>query len=133
MPFVLDASMTMSWCFADESSPSTQGVLRQIKETYVEVPAVWPLEIANVLAMGERRRRLTRVMADESLQLISRLDIRVQGPQPSHLLLALARRYSLSAYDATYLELSQRRNLAIATLDENLKRAAQAAGILLLG
>lgn len=79
MPYVLDASMTMSWCFADESSPSTQGVLRQIKETYVEVPAVWPLEIANVLVMGERRRRLTRVMADEFLQQVSRLDIRVQG------------------------------------------------------
>ena len=95
----------------------------------MEVPAVWPLEIANVL--GERRRRLTRVMADEFMQQISRLDIRVQGPQPSHLLLALARRCDLSAYDAAYLELSQRRNLAITTLDESLKRAAQAAGILL--
>jgi predicted nucleic acid-binding protein len=40
--------------------------------------------------------------------------------------LDLAERYQLTTYDASYLELAQRRGLTIATTDANLVRAAAA-------
>ena len=43
--------------------------------------------------------------------------------------LQLARRYKLSAYDASYLELSLRSGLPLATLDEDLQKAARKAGV----
>ncbi len=46
MPFVLDASITMSWCFADESTPYSRGVLQSLLDTYAEVPVLWPLRLS---------------------------------------------------------------------------------------
>jgi predicted nucleic acid-binding protein len=77
MPFVLDASMTMSWCFADESNPYSRRVLDSLLDSYAEVPALWPFEIANVLAVNEKRRRLTKTASVEFLQTLSGLDIRI--------------------------------------------------------
>ena len=76
MPFVLDASMTMSWCFADESTPYSRRVLDSLLDSYVEVPALWTFEIANVLAVNEKRQRLTKAASIEFLQTL--------GPRYSH-------------------------------------------------
>ena len=43
--------------------------------------------------------------------------------------LQLARRYRLSSYDASYLELALRMALPLATLDADLHRAASKAGV----
>jgi predicted nucleic acid-binding protein len=76
MPFVLDASMTMSWCFADESTPYSRLVLDSLLDSYAEVPALWTFEIANVLAVNEKRQRLTKAASIEFLQTL--------GPRYSH-------------------------------------------------
>ena len=60
MPFVVDASITLGWCFADEATPYTRGVLAALKTTYAVVPALWPFEVANTLALAERRKRITQ-------------------------------------------------------------------------
>jgi predicted nucleic acid-binding protein len=60
MAFVLDASMTMSWCFADENTPYSRRVLDLLLDSYGEVPALWSFEVANVLAVNEKRQRLTK-------------------------------------------------------------------------
>jgi hypothetical protein len=54
MPFVLDASLAMSWCFVDESTPYSRSILASLLDTYAEVPALWPFEVANVLGISER-------------------------------------------------------------------------------
>ena len=54
-PFVLDASLTLSWCFADEATPYSRAVLAMLETTYAVVPALWPFEVANVLAVAERK------------------------------------------------------------------------------
>ncbi len=41
----------------------------------------------------------------------------------------LAARYRLTAYDAAYLDLALRLGLPLATLDADLKKAAQAEGV----
>ena len=135
MPFVLDASVTMSWCFADESTPYTRHVLESLMLTHAEVPALWTFEIANVanvLAVNERRRRITNVISDEFMQILAGLDIRVEPslhPNDGKALLLLVRSYGLTAYDAAYLQLAKRKGLPLATFDKDLIRAAPQEGV----
>jgi predicted nucleic acid-binding protein len=135
MPFVLDASTTMAWCFADESTPYTQYILSLLRDTYAEVPPVWTFEVANVLAVSERRKRITAAGSDEFLQTLAGLDIRVEQSRPpvnGNALLPLSRRYGLTAYDAAYLELAKRKVLPLATIDRDLHAAASKDGIAVL-
>ena len=136
MQFVLDASMTMSWCFADESTPYGRSVLASLLDTYAEVPALWPFEIANVLAKNEKRLRITEVISNEFLLTLSGLDIRIDRSSPAadgKTLLPFVRRYGLTAYDAAYLELAKRRGLPLASFDKELIAAASLEGIPLVG
>jgi predicted nucleic acid-binding protein len=136
MSFVLDASMTMSWCFADESTPYGRRVLAELIESYAEVPALWSFEIANVLATNEKRQRISEAISQEFLQTLSGLDIRIDRSSPAvdgKTLLPLVRRYGLTAYDAAYLELAKRKGLPLATFDKELIAAASLEGIALVG
>ena len=135
MPFVLDASVTIAWCLTNESTPYTRSVLSRLVDTYAEVPALWNFEVANVLAICERRQRITSVVSENFLRTLDGLDIRVEQSSPvvdANVLLPLARRYGLTAYDAAYLELSKRKNLPLATLDKDLIAAAPHEGVTLL-
>jgi predicted nucleic acid-binding protein len=136
MPFVLDASMTMSWCFADESTPYSRRVLDLLLDSYAEVPALWTFEIANVLAVNEKRQRLTKAASVEFLQTLSGLDIRIDRSFPAvdgKVLLPLVWRYGLTAYDAAYLELAMRKGLPLATFDKELIAAASLEEVKLIG
>jgi len=136
MSFVLDASMTMSWCFADESTPFGRQVLTELFDSYAVVPALWPFEIANVLAINEKRGRITEAISQEFLQTLSGLDIRIDNfsrTVDGMTLLPLVRRYGLSAYDAAYLELAKRLGLPLASFDNELIAAASREGVALVG
>ncbi len=136
MAFVLDASMTMSWCFADEGTPFTRSVLTQLRATYAEVPAVWSMEVANVLAMGERRRRITVEQSVAFQLMLGISDIRVEPLWhigDVSVLLELCRKHRLTAYDAAYLEMARRKRLPLATFDKDLLRAAPLEGVALFG
>lgn len=130
MPFVLDASTALSWCFEDEATPATDAVLDQLAEDRAVVPTLWELEITNVLLVGERRGRLTEAQTAHFVALLSALPINVDlaGPDMTTVL-AVGRQHGLSAYDAAYLVLAERDGLPLATLDDRLQRAAQAAGV----
>jgi len=131
-PFILDASISMSWCFADERTPYSRDVLKQLDYTYAEVPTIWPLEIANVLAVNERKGRLQISESTEFLKTLSRLDIRIeQRPAYPGDLLPLIRRHKLTAYDAAYLDLAKRTGFALASFDTDLIDAAKSEGIAL--
>lgn len=134
MPLVLDASVTMSWCFADESTPYTRRVLTLLLDTYAEVPALWTFEVANVLAVNERRKRMGIAVSQEFLRTLAGLDIRVEQAPPvdANVLLSFTRRHGLTAYDAAYLELAVRKNLSLATFDKDLIRAATQEGVTVL-
>ena len=98
------------------------------------VPSLRPLEIANVLLVGERRNRSTQAQAAKFLASLAEMPITVDDETHLHAwssVLSLAREQNLTAYDAAYLELALRRGLSLATLDEQLKAAAQIVGVLL--
>jgi len=129
---VVDASVALAWCFPDEASEYADGVLVALEGRTILVPAVWGLEIANAVLVGERSKRLRHPeirrfsILLESLPLVQ--DVQSAGEHFSNVL-PVAREYGLSAYDAAYLELSIRHGAPLATLDARLQTAAQKAGI----
>lgn len=133
-PFVVDASLTVSWCFADETTSHSQSILKALDSTHAVVPAHWAFEVANALGMAERKGRISAEGIDEFLIRLRRLPIYVDRREPSLLwqaILPLANKYRLSAYDAAYLELARREGIALATLDDDLRVASTELGIFL--
>lgn len=129
---VVDASTTLAWCFPDEASDYADDVLVSLAGKTIFVPAVWCLEVANAILVGERRKRLSPSDVVRFMSLLDGLSV-VEDVQPlsEHLrnVLPLAKKYELSAYDAAYLELAIRRRSALAAFDGKLRRAAQKAGV----
>ncbi len=133
MPMVVDTSVTMAWCFDDEASHETDAVLDRLQQDEAFVPAVWQLEVTNVLLVAERRGRMTEAQATRFLDLLLRLPIRIDASQTDvTAVLATGRRHGLSAYDAAYLLLAERLGVPLATLDNKLVSAGRAAGVPLL-
>ena len=134
--FVLDCSITMSWCFADEATPASAKVLDRLENESALVPPHWFLEVTNVLAMAEKRRRHTAAKSAEFLARLEALEIDYDEESPRRAfthLLQLCRSHKLTSYDATYLELAHRRRLPLAALDDDLRSAARKLGIEVLG
>jgi len=126
--FVLDCSVTMAWCFEDEADSYDDKTLRMLETGHAFVPGIWVLEVANVLLVAERHKRLSKADTARFVELLQSLPIRVEPIHTSgemDRLLALARGTGLSSYDACYLDLAMRRGLALATLDKPLRRAAK--------
>lgn len=135
MPFVVDASVALAWCFADEASPAADEVLARLQEDDAIAPSIWPLEIANGLRSAERRGRLDEADLPGVRRLLAALPIAVETLGLQRALgevLPLARALQLTAYDAAYLDLALRTGFALATVDDYLAQAASAAGAELL-
>jgi predicted nucleic acid-binding protein len=131
---VLDGSLTLAWYFADEADPYADAVAQGLTTREAVVPSLWRLEIANTLVVGERRRRSTQAQAAAFLARLERLPIVIDDQTDARAwgeTIRLARAHTLSAYDAAYLELAMRRGLPLASLDDQLKAAAAAVGVLL--
>lgn len=132
--FVADASVALAWCFEDEGSGFTDGLLDRLRRgDGIVVPAHWPTEILNGLLVASRRKRIKPDQPALFWNELSRLPIETEPPldaMQARIVLALAERRSLTIYDAAYLELAHRRQLPLGTLDVDLRRAAQAEGIL---
>ncbi len=135
MSFVLDNSVSMRWLFGDGKAQDiahADSVLEHLKQTRALVPVTWGLEVAHVLARAEAKALVTEAQSGAFLQILEGLDIAVDAATFTSALsdtLQLARGYRLSAYDASYLELALRLKLPLATLDENLQKAAAKAGV----
>ncbi|MFM7265211.1 MAG: type II toxin-antitoxin system VapC family toxin [Cyanobium sp.] len=77
-----------------------------------------------------RRGSLSVVAAREIVDQLALLPIRIDPAPPTPAtLLSLAVRFQLTSYDAAYLELALRRQLPVATRDDELAEAAWAAGV----
>jgi len=130
---IVDASVTLSWCFPDEQTPMSLAVLDRLKAgDQVVVPAFWLLEVLNSLLVGERKGRITptetRAFFDDLRNLRPVIDNvtleQVAGPVQT-----ICRDHRLTPYDALYIELAQRSGCPLATLDQPQREAAQALGV----
>jgi predicted nucleic acid-binding protein len=129
---VVDASLTAAWCFEDEETKYARELLSKAQDISFFVPAVWPLEMVNVLLVNERRKRITATDTMRAIALFKELAIQIDRPatmQPFDATLLLARAHGLSSYDASYLELALREGMPLATLDKRLHAAAAVVGV----
>jgi predicted nucleic acid-binding protein len=132
---VLDASVAFSWCFKNEATAAADLVLERLAAEVASVPAIWHLEIANVLALSERRGRITPARSSEFIALLESLVIVIDEETPSRAfarVLDLARAERLTAYDAAYLELAMRLGIPLASKDADLCDAAERLGVSVL-
>ena len=135
MSLVLDSSATLAFIYSDETTEPIRRLFDAVAEDGAVVPALWRLEVANSLTVAVRRGRIDvnfrrAVLADLAFLDITsddRTDIHAWGET-----LNVADRFQLTVYDAAYLELAQRRNLPLATLDGELRTAAEALGLRLV-
>ncbi len=136
MSFVLDNSVALAWCFEDEQTPAISALLDRLVETGASAPMLWPLEALNGLLVAERRRRIDATARAAYAAFLSELPVRIDSQTVDQVWGAtavLAAQFGLTVYDAAYLELAQRRQLPLATLDKQLRVAAGAISIRLLG
>ena len=136
MSVVIDSSITLAWVYSDETTHAVREVFQRVGKTGAWVPQLWRLEIANVLEMGVRGKRHDEDFREATLADLSRLLIQVDTDTEREAwsaTLKLAIRHQLTTYDAAYLELALRRDLPLATLDTDLRRAASAEKTRLLG
>jgi len=134
--FVLDSSIALSWYFEDEASEAADSLLAQLASDVAAVPPLWHLEVANVIALAERRGRVTTVRSAEFIAQLETLTFAVDDETAARAfaqVLDLARSHRLTAYDAAYLELSMRLGVPLATKDAALREAARRLGVMVVG
>lgn len=132
--FVLDASVTLSWCYKNEASERSAKALEATIAGGAIAPAIWSYEVTNFLATAARTGRMSASSRAEFIEWLVVQPVAVERSTLPRLLrttLAIADRLSISAYDAAYLELALREGLPLATLDESLRRAAPRSGVAL--
>jgi predicted nucleic acid-binding protein len=131
--FVADASVAVGWVHPAQATIHTAAMLDAIAAgATLEVPALWPLEVANALTVLQRRRKLTEDERKAGLGWLRGLPLRVDHEMAAlafSRLSELASAHQLSVYDAAYLELAQRRRLVLGCKDGPLRKAARRAGV----
>jgi predicted nucleic acid-binding protein len=136
LSFVLDNSVALASCSEDEQTPEISALLDRLVETGASAPMLWPLEALNGLLVAERRRRIDATARAEFAAFLRELPVRIDAQTVDQVwgaTAALAEQFGLTVYDASYLELAQRWQLPLATLDKQLCVAARALSIGLLG
>jgi predicted nucleic acid-binding protein len=130
MAFVLDASVALGWVVARQASAYGRRMrLRARREPY-HAPALWRLEVVNALRSLERRRAISADAAAIAAGILERMQPVVhEASLPLPDLLRLARKFDLSAYDASYLALALELRLPIACSDGPLRAALAKAGV----
>jgi len=129
---VIDASLALAWCFKDELTETATRLLEELRSGAAAVPLLWPIEVANVLAIAERRKRITLAERAQLIALLETLEIDVDGETSALAftrILDLAREQRLTAYDAAYLELAMRLGVPLASKDGDLCDAAERVGV----
>jgi len=131
--FVADASIAIGWVHPAQATAQTATMLEALAEgATLEVPALWPLEVANALTVLRRRRKLTEDERQAGLGWLRILPVRIDHEMAAlafSRLSELASAHQLSVYDAAYLELAQRRRLKLGCKDGPLRSAASRVGV----
>lgn len=135
MSLVVDNSIALAWCFADEQTEPIMALLDRVTEVGAVAPQLWPIEALNGLLAAERRGRVNRVRRQRLAGFLQQLPITLDDETASRIWTAaaqLAEQHRLTAYNATYLELAMRLGFPLATGDKALMAAARDAGVALL-
>ena len=135
MSLIADISVVLAWLFEEEQTAKALDVLRRIEKDTLLVPPLWWSELENGILMGERRGRKTLAESSAFLKLVRALPIRTDDT-PRHRvsddILDIGRRFNLTSYDATYVELAVREGVPLATFDAAVRKCASNVGVKIL-
>jgi predicted nucleic acid-binding protein len=135
MSFVLDSSAALAMLLPDEHSADADGIGERLLRTVALVPSIWPLEVRNALLVALRGKRITSREFDERVSLLEELPLEIDPGCSAEVLsrvVDIARRQSLSTYDASYVELARRHDIPLATFDARLRKACHVVGVVAL-
>lgn len=128
---VVDCSMLIAGLLPDEIEVQAQALLEDLQHgvSVVVVPSLFYQEVSNVLLMAYRRKRISREVLSQYLDVVARFPLRIDTAAATQsgtmkTVCELAEKYGLTTYDASYLELAIRLDLPLATLDSDLYNAA---------
>ena len=127
--FVADASMAIALIHPGQATVESDRWAALLSEgAEIVVPALWPLEVANVLLQLQKRRKLPAKDVVTAIELLQVLPIKIDHGDLNRVfdsVLALALSEKLCVYDATYLDLALRLKIPLATRDKVLRSAAE--------
>lgn len=131
---VIDCSLAVHWFFEDEFDLEADSIYAALRggKVRVHVPSLFFPEVANTLLVGERRGRCQAGKPEEFIQILLATSICIDEQNLSMSVLRvydIAKRHGLTAYDASYLELALRLNASLSTRDNDLRQAAETAGL----
>jgi predicted nucleic acid-binding protein len=131
--WIVDSSVALALILPDERSRRAEALLSQRRHPRLVAPPIWIYETSNALVGAVRRRRMPEAALAQARELLEALDVEIDAgvdPTIARAIQALALATGLSAYDAAYLELAERRGAArLATLDDELERVAASRGV----
>jgi predicted nucleic acid-binding protein len=130
---VVDASIALAWGTPDESSSYAIAALAAVEQSIMYVPDLWAYEVANGLVIASRRQRITQADVQTFTAALSRLRLRVSRPETLTTIrdgTASAIKFGLTAYDGGYVDLALQEGVPLATLDDRMREAAAAAGVI---
>jgi len=132
MTFVLDASIILKWFVEDEMSREADSLLDRTRSEGALVPALFRWEAQSVLTRAAIDSRITESLVDAALEELAALPIVVDHPGAKLIFggeSTLALTYDITPYDAAYLALALDHRIALATADQDLRRAAHDAEV----
>lgn len=135
MKLVIDNSVVMRWLFKDgsEADRDYAGKVASLVETDdVYVPALFVPEAANVISRVLKAKVISKINSVACFELIEDMAAHVVPPEDTSAVMQLTLRAfedNLSAYDASYLLLAENLNCPLATLDQDLRKAAVKRGV----
>ena len=129
--FVIDASITLAWCFEDASTVDTESILDRLVAEGGVAPAHWALEIANGLQFAASSGRVDDAAIERAQEIVRQLPVEVRPVETSTALSLIepARLHDMTVYDAAYLGLAEVLGLGVATLDQRLAAACRTVGV----
>ena len=133
---VMDASVAVRVIGNEELPPALQGVVKAIGSYDIVVPALWRWEVANGIRVMLRVKPDRHADIRDNLLDFARFALEIDELATQFAwtsTLAIAGRTGLTVSDAAYLELTLRRGLPLATLDDPLAEAARAEGVEVIG
>ncbi len=122
--FIVDASIAAVWLLPDEEHDIAEAAMDRLIRDEAAAPDLLLHEIRSILLIAERRKRIAGDDVLTALIRLQQLPIRIAGGGDDALVVRLARKHQLSAYDAAYLALALTEGAPLATLDRKLQQAA---------
>ena len=77
MPFVVDNAVVSGWYLENQVTPYSEAIAESLRDDRAVVPALWELELINVLRTACRSQPMTAEKVQQVLARIAKLPIEV--------------------------------------------------------